>query len=107
MGWNGSGEYSPIIDPPIDRRPELGVDKLMVYMVVADDLAVRGSISGTLSMVGEGLGDLDLSLVIAEPGVAIVSPGDHFHSGIVAGVAVGEEIQEFGDPSELRDRVRG
>jgi len=107
MGWNGSGEYSPIIDPPIDRRPEPGVDKLMVYIVVADDLAVRGSTSGISSIVGEGLGDLDLSLVIAEPGVAIVSPGDHFHSGIVAGVAVGEEIQEFGDPFELRDRVRG
>jgi hypothetical protein len=104
MGWNGSGEYSPIIDPPIDRP---GVDRLMVYIVVADDLAVRGSTSGMSSIVGDGLGDLDRSLVMAEPGVAIVSPGDHFHSGIVAGVAVGEEIQELGDPSELRDRVRG
>lgn len=107
MGWNGSGEYSPIIDPPIDRRPEPGVEKLMVYIVVADDLAVRGSTSGISSIVGEGLGDLDRSLVIAEPGVAMVSPGDHFHSGIVAGVAVGEEIQELGDPPEFRDRVRG
>jgi len=104
MGWNGSGEYSPIIDPPIDLP---GVDKVIVYMVVADDLAVRGSTSGISSMVNAGLGDLDRSLVMAEPGVAIVSPGDHFHSGIVAGVAVGEEIQELGDPFELRDRVRG
>lgn len=79
----------------------------MVYIVVADDLAVRGSTSGISSIVGEGLGDLDRSLVIAEPGVAMVSPGDHFHSGIVAGVAVGEEIQELGDPPEFRDRVRG
>jgi hypothetical protein len=107
MGWNGSGEYSPIIDPPMDRRPEPGVDRLMVYIVVADDFAVRGSTSGISSTVGDGLGDLDRSLVMAEPGVAIVSPGDHFHSGIVAGVAVGEDIQELGDPSELRDRVRG
>jgi len=95
------------MDPPIDRSPEPGVEKLMVYIVVADDLAVRGSTSGISSIVGEGLGDLDRSLVIAEPGVAMVSPGDHFHSGIVAGVAVGEEIQELGDPPELRDRVRG
>lgn len=79
----------------------------MVYMVVADDLAVLGLAWGISSIVGDGLGDLDRSLVMAEPGVAIVSPGDHFHSGIVAGVAVGEEIQEFGEPSELRDRVRG
>ena len=91
------------MDPPIDRP---GVDRLMVYIVVADDLAVRDS-TGISSIVGDGLGDLDRSLVMAEPGVAIVSPGDHFHSGIVAGVAVGEEIQELGDPSELRDRVRG
>jgi len=92
------------MDPPNDRP---GVDILIVYIVVADDLAVRGSTSGISSMFNDGLGDLDRSLVMAEPGVAIVSPGDHFHSGIVAGVAVGEEIQELGDPSELRDRVRG
>ena len=107
MGWNGSGEYSPIIDPPIDRRPDPGVERLIVYIVVADDFAVLGSTSGISSMVGDGLGDLDRSLVIAEPGVAIVSPGDHSHSGMVAGVAVGEDIQDVGDPSEVRDRVRG
>jgi hypothetical protein len=77
-------------------------------MVVADDLAVLGSTgSGISSIVGDGLGDLDRSLVMAEPGVAIVSLGDHFHSGILAGVVVGDDIQEVGDPSELRDRVRG
>ena len=92
------------MDPPIDRP---GVDILIVYIVVADDLAVRGSTSDISSIVNDGLGDLDRSLVMAEPGVAIVSPGDHFHSGIVAGVAVGEEIQELGDTFELRDRVRG
>lgn len=78
-----------------------------MYIVVADDFAVLGSTSGISSMVGDGLGDLDRSLVIAEPGVAIVSPEDHFHSGMVAGVAVGDDIQDVGDPSEVRDRVRG
>jgi hypothetical protein len=38
--------------------------------------------------------------------MASVSPGDHVHSGIVAGVAVGEEIQEVGEPVELRDLAR-
>lgn len=104
MGWNGSGEYSPNIDPPMDLRPEPGVDKLIVYMVVADDLAVLGWSMGSamFSMGRDGLGDLDRSLVMADPGVAIVSPGDQVHSGMVAGVAVGEETQDEGDPFSLR-----
>lgn len=102
MGWKGSGEYSPSTDPPIDRRPDPGVDRLMVYMVVAEDLAVRGcSICGKSSWI-DGLGDLDRSRAMAEPGVARESPGDQVHSGMVAGVAVGDEIQEVGEPSLFR-----
>jgi hypothetical protein len=56
---------------------------------------------------GDGLGDLDRSRVMADPGVAMVSPGDQVHSGIVAGVAVGSEIQDDGDPIVLRDRTLG
>jgi hypothetical protein len=56
-----------------------------------------------LSIGTEGLGDLDRSLVMADPGVAIVSPGDQVHLGIVAGVAVGEDIHDEGDPSSLRN----
>lgn len=79
MGWKGSGEYSPSIEPPIDRSPDPGVERLMVYIVVADDLAVCGcSVGGRgrLGMSGTGLGDRDRSRVMALPGVAIVSPGE-------------------------------
>ena len=82
---------------------------LMVYVVVADDLAVWGCSGcgrGRSPIYGTGLGDLDRSRVTALAGVVMVSPGEYVHSGIVEGVAVGEESQDVGEPFSVWDLAR-